>query len=111
MKKYPKQIRCDERGQLVIPRDIRNDQSIEEGTGFLMYVVANEGIILKKVDTQPLGAHHEILNEIEQKATKLGLKTLGGLDMLIWQALATWEIWWGPIKNKQKSLQKMNFEI
>jgi shikimate dehydrogenase len=31
-----------------------------------------------------------------------GLSTLGGLDMLIWQALATWEIWMGPIAHAQR---------
>lgn len=74
MKKYPKAITCDERGQLVIPRDIRTDLNIEEGTGFLLYVVTKEGILLKKIDPQPLDAHHEILNEIEQKADKLDIK-------------------------------------
>ncbi len=34
------------------------------------------------------------------QATQLGLKTLGGLDMLIWQAIATWEIWFGPVSSK-----------
>jgi len=74
MKKYPKSIRCDERGQLVIPRDIRSDLSIQEGTGFLLYTVTKEGILLKKIEAQPLDIHHEILNEIEQKAEKLNLK-------------------------------------
>jgi shikimate dehydrogenase len=38
-----------------------------------------------------------------------GLKTLGGLDMLIWQAIGTWEIWFGPVKGKaglKKALAK-----
>lgn len=74
MKKYPKPIRCDERGQLVIPKDIRSDLGIEEGTGFLMYTLVNEGILLKKIEPSPLGLHHELLNEIEQKADKLGMK-------------------------------------
>ena len=29
-----------------------------------------------------------------------GLKTVGGLSMLIWQALASWEIWFGPLSEK-----------
>jgi len=74
MKKYSKTIKCDERGQLVIPKDIRADLSIGEGTGFLMYSLTNEGILLKKIDAQPLDIHHDILNEIEQKAEKLNLK-------------------------------------
>jgi len=35
-------------------------------------------------------------------AHKLGLKSVGGLGMLIDQALATWEIWVGPIKDEAK---------
>lgn len=31
-----------------------------------------------------------------EQAEKLNMKTIGGLDMLIYQALATWEIWFGP---------------
>jgi shikimate dehydrogenase len=33
---------------------------------------------------------------------KRKLKTIGGLDMLVWQALATWEIWIGQIPHKKK---------
>ncbi|MFT4303352.1 MAG: AbrB/MazE/SpoVT family DNA-binding domain-containing protein [Candidatus Woesearchaeota archaeon] len=74
MKKYPKSISCDERGQLVIPRDIRSDLNIEEGTGFLLYSITNEGILLKKIEPAPLDIHHDILNEIEAKSDKLGIK-------------------------------------
>ena len=35
-------------------------------------------------------------------AARLGLKTVGGLDMLIWQALATWEIWFGPLGSRAR---------
>jgi AbrB family looped-hinge helix DNA binding protein len=74
MKKYSKSIKCDERGQLVIPRDIRSDLGIQEGTGFLLYTITKEGILLKKIESQPLDNHHDILNEIEQKSDKLGIK-------------------------------------
>jgi shikimate dehydrogenase len=32
-----------------------------------------------------------------EKAQSQGLSFVGGLDMLVWQALATWEIWMGPL--------------
>ena len=35
-------------------------------------------------------------------AKKQGLKTIGGLDMLIWQAIATWELWFGKVSQRQK---------
>lgn len=30
---------------------------------------------------------------------KLGLRTVNGMDMLLWQAIATWEIWFGKMTN------------
>jgi shikimate dehydrogenase len=36
-----------------------------------------------------------------QSARKQGLRTVGGLDMLLWQALRTWEIWLGPIPRRR----------
>ena len=74
MKRYPKPVKCDDRGQLVIPRDIRNDLGVTEGTGFLLYELTAEGILLKKIEPQALDAHIDILNEIEQKADKLAIK-------------------------------------
>jgi shikimate dehydrogenase len=35
-------------------------------------------------------------------AEQSGWKTIGGLCMLVGQALATWEIWFGPIENKEQ---------
>jgi shikimate dehydrogenase len=33
-------------------------------------------------------------------ARRRGLRTVGGLDMLIWQAIGTWEVWFGPLRGK-----------
>lgn len=74
MKKYHKQIKCDNRGQLVIPKDIRSDLSVEEGTGFLLYTITKEGILLKKIDPEPLDSHEEIISEVSKKAEKLNIK-------------------------------------
>ena len=74
MKKYPKIVQCDSRGQIVIPRDIRRDLRIDEGTGFWMYSVTNEGILLKKIDILPLDENKEVLNEIKEKSKKLKIK-------------------------------------
>lgn len=35
-------------------------------------------------------------------AERIGLKRVGGLDMLIFQAIAAWEIWFGPLENLKK---------
>ncbi|MEK6578485.1 MAG: shikimate dehydrogenase, partial [Bdellovibrionota bacterium] len=35
-------------------------------------------------------------------ARRLKMKTAGGLDMLIWQALKTWEIWFDRLDNREK---------
>ena len=36
-----------------------------------------------------------------REARKRGLKTVGGLDMLVWQALASWKIWFGSVPREQ----------
>jgi len=35
-------------------------------------------------------------------AKKQGLQPIGGLDMLIWQAIASWELWFGKVSQRQK---------
>jgi shikimate dehydrogenase len=35
------------------------------------------------------------------EARKRGLNTVGGLDMLVWQALASWRIWFGPLRQER----------
>jgi shikimate dehydrogenase len=41
------------------------------------------------------------------EAQKYGLKSVGGLDMLIWQALAAWKIWNGKIPNEVQLKSKL----
>jgi AbrB family looped-hinge helix DNA binding protein len=74
VKKYPKLVQCDKRGQIVIPKDIRRELKIEEGTGFWMYTITEEGILLKKVETPSLGKHAEIVRKLEEKAERMKLK-------------------------------------
>lgn len=73
MKKYPKIVQCDKRGQIVIPKDIRNELGIDESTGFYMYSITNEGILLKKIEEDSLEKNNEIIAEIEEKAEKIGV--------------------------------------
>ncbi len=73
MKKYAKIVQCDARGQIVIPKDIRSELKIEEGSGFLMYIITEEGILLKKIDTPELEKHKKMLNEINDKADKINV--------------------------------------
>lgn len=74
MKKYPKIVQIDKRGQIVIPKDIRADLGIDEGTGFWVYSIEDEGILLKKVEAEPLEKHEKILSELNEKAPKLKIK-------------------------------------
>jgi AbrB family looped-hinge helix DNA binding protein len=74
MKKYPKVVQCDLRGQIVIPKEIRTDLGIEEGTGFYVYSVSNEGILLKKIDTPQLNDSDPIIKELKEKADKISIK-------------------------------------
>ena len=71
MKKYPKLVQCDKRGQIVIPKDIRRELGIDEGTGFWIYAITDEGILLKKIDSPELTQHDTIINEIKSKSSKI----------------------------------------
>lgn len=54
MKKYPKLVQADKRGQIVIPKDVRQELGIDENTGFYVYTIPGEGILLKQVEPEPL---------------------------------------------------------
>lgn len=73
MKKYPKIVQCDARGQIVIPKDIRQELGIDAGTGFWMFSVTNEGILLKKIPLEELSAHDHIVSEVKENAAKIGV--------------------------------------
>lgn len=72
MKKIPKIVQCDKRGQIVIPKEIRIELGIDETTGFWAYVVCEQGILLKKVDAPEL-ENDEMLHELDQKSDKIDI--------------------------------------
>ena len=74
MKSYARIVQIDSRGQIVIPKDIRTELTIDEGTGFYMYVIENEGILLKLIPLKELGEHTHVINEIELNADKVNVK-------------------------------------
>lgn len=96
VKKYPKLVQCDRRGQIVIPKDVRRELKIDEGTGFWMYTLTEEGILLKKIESPSLAKHSGIVKGLEEKSEKLKIKkknirkslqkykktTEGGLDVI-----------------------------
>lgn len=73
MKKYPKIVQCDSRGQIVIPKDIRQELGVEEGSAFWMYSITEEGILLKLVPQEQLADHSFIVNKLKQKSDKIGI--------------------------------------
>ena len=73
MKKYPKVVQCDKRGQIVIPKDLRLDLGIDEGTAFWMYSISDEGLFLKKINPPELEEHKELLAKLKEKAKKIGV--------------------------------------
>jgi len=74
MKKFPRIVQCDKRGQIVIPKEIRLDLGIDEGTGFFMYSISDEGILLKKIAPNELSNEDKIVSELKEKADKISLK-------------------------------------
>jgi AbrB family looped-hinge helix DNA binding protein len=74
MKRYPKILQIDKRGQIVIPKDIRQELNITEGTGFYAFTITQEGILLKKVEPMTLDDSKEIIEELKQNAKKTNIK-------------------------------------
>lgn len=70
MKKYPKLLQVDKRGQIVIPKDIRQELGIDHTTGFYAYAIPGEGILLKQVEPEPVD---NALEEIQRYADRLGV--------------------------------------
>lgn len=71
MKKHPKILQCDKRGQIVIPKEIRQELGIDESTGFYMFAIQGEGLLLKKIPSETLDENQKILDEITEKADKI----------------------------------------
>ena len=74
MKRFAKIIQTDSRGQIVVPKDIRAELGIENGTGFYMYIIENEGILLKIIPQKELSDNTHIVKEIEVNADKIDVK-------------------------------------
>ncbi|MBU0461985.1 MAG: AbrB/MazE/SpoVT family DNA-binding domain-containing protein [Nanoarchaeota archaeon] len=74
MKRYPKIVQCDSRGQIVIPKDIRQELNIAEGTGFWMFSITNEGILLKKIPDEEISESHSVVTEIMDKSSKINVR-------------------------------------
>lgn len=70
MKRFPKILQADSRGQIVIPKEIRQELGIDETTGFYAYLISEEGIFLKKIPSKELHEHPEIAT-LKEKADKL----------------------------------------
>ena len=73
MKKFPKIVQMDSRGQIVIPKDIRIELGLEEGTGFYAYTITDEGLLLKKIKPEVLGENKDILEKLTKKAGRIGI--------------------------------------
>jgi AbrB family looped-hinge helix DNA binding protein len=74
MRKYAKILQSDKRGQIVIPKDVRQELNIDNGAGFYLYVIENEGILLKTIPNKDLSEHSHIIREIEVNADKIDIK-------------------------------------
>lgn len=73
MKRYAKLVQTDTRGQIVIPKEVRRELSIEEGDGFAIYVIENEGLFLKLLPAKGLAHHDKAVTTIKQHAPALNI--------------------------------------
>ncbi len=74
MKKFDKPVSCDSRGQMVIPRDVRRELLIDQGTAFWVFYLKDEGILLKRIDDDEIDYHDASLKEIYEKSEKIGIE-------------------------------------
>lgn len=72
MKKYPKLVQADKRGQIVIPKDVRQELGIDETTGFYVYTIPGEGVLLKQIEPEDLQTSNAS-EELKKHAEKIGL--------------------------------------
>ncbi|MFC1753960.1 hypothetical protein ACFL96_11320, partial [Thermoproteota archaeon] len=47
---------------------------IAEGTGFWMFSITDEGILLKKIEHEELSEDHSIITEVMDKSSKIKVK-------------------------------------
>lgn len=73
MKKYSKAVSCDKRGQIVIPKEVRKELFIDEGTAFWVFLFDGEGILLRRVADETLEHHDHVVRELYDKSDKLGI--------------------------------------
>lgn len=67
-------VTVSSRGQISIPSNIRKDLNLEKGTKLLI-ASKNDNIILKKIDPEVINKSlDEILNPMQKKAEKAGIK-------------------------------------
>jgi len=73
VRKYPKVVQADNRGQIVIPKDVREELGIDVGAAFWMYTITNEGILLKLIPDQHLSSEDQSVKQLKEKASKLNM--------------------------------------
>jgi len=73
MKRYAKVVQSDDRGQIVIPKDIRLELGLEQGASYALYVIDKEGIFLKTIPIKELGQHKSV-KTLKANAKKVGIK-------------------------------------
>ena len=71
MKKYAKIVQSDSRGQIVIPKDVRRELNLEEGSGFYIYIIEDEGLFLKKIPIKELHEHRGPVETLKENSSKI----------------------------------------
>lgn len=73
MKRYAKIVQTDSRGQIVIPKEVRQELGLEDRAGFYIYVIENEGLFLGQIPLKELSDHSKAIETLKQNSAKLKL--------------------------------------
>lgn len=55
----------------MIPKDVRSELRVDEGSAFWMYSITDEGILLKLVPRQELTSDSPIVSKVKEKASAI----------------------------------------
>ena len=70
----PKILQMHERGQIVIPKEVREDMHLERGSMLALFEIGGDNLVLRKVEHPKLEDWDKILGSLQKAIKERGLK-------------------------------------